>query len=438
MPLFAYRARDLQGNLVEGSVEESDRNAAMRELERKRFVPISIRENAAAAKIPAAGAAAPIAMAPKASPKAAATADKATAAASGPNASLRLSHSLRLIFTEQLANLLSAGMTLDEALAILQRRLKQPTLQQATARMHQLLVDGRSFSQALAEFPKSFPPLYVNLVQAGEASGALPEILRRLVKHLQEVKALRDRVQQALLYPGLLSIFGVLLVILFITVLVPQLTGFFSKTGGTLPLPTRMLIGVNDVIVRYWWVGVGTILGGYALFRTLTKSPAGQEAWDRFRLRIPGYGRVVKYRFYAQFARTLSTLMHNGVTLLRSVDLVANIAENAHLSRLIRRGRNELVEGASLSKAMGQQDLFPELLVDMMAVGEQTGRFAETMTMIADIYERELDKQVKFATELIPPLIIVVIALLVGAVVFAIMSAVFSIASGLKGRAGGG
>ena len=303
-------------------------------------------------------------------------------------------------------------------------------------RLHGALVDGRSFSQALQDFPRSFPPLYVNLVQAGEASGALPDILKRLVSHLMAVKSLRDSVQQALLYPAILSLAGAALIILFITVLVPQLTGFLAKTGGSLPLPTRMLIKLNDLVVGYWWLAAMIGFGAFAFYKVFTRTPQGRESWDAFRLKIPGYGRVIKYRFYAQFARTLGTLLHNGVTLLKAVDLLASISENAHLRKQLIAGRAELVEGASLSKAMSRQSVFPALMLDMMAVGEQTGRFADTMQMIADVYERELDKQVKIATALIPLVIIVVIAMLVGAVVFAIMSAVFSITSGLRGRAG--
>jgi type II secretory pathway component PulF len=344
----------------------------------------------------------------------------------------RLSHTQRLIFTEQLAYLLSAGMTLDEALAVLAKRMNQGNLRAIIEQLHGALVDGRSFSQALQEFPRSFPPLYVNLVQAGEASGALPDILKRLVAHLMAVKAMRDSVQQALLYPSILTVAGIGLITVFITVLVPQLTSFFSKTGGSLPLPTRILIKVNDMFVSYWWVAVLVAIGLFILYKVFTRTPQGRESWDAFRLKVPGYGRVVRYRFYAQFARTLGTLLNNGVTLLKAVDLLANISDNAHLRKLLIAGRAELVEGASLSKAMSRQSLFPALMLDMMAVGEQTGRFADTMQMIADVYERELDKQVRIATALIPPIIIVIIAILVGAVVFAIMSAVFNLTNSLR------
>jgi general secretion pathway protein F len=413
-------------------VESPDRSSALRQIEQRRCVPFRVVPMAELSAVTAGPAAA------RSAPAESSTLVVTDRSAPAPSPAVdRLTHSQRLLFTEQLAYLLSAGMTLDEALSVLGKRLNQGNLRGIIEHLHGALVDGRSFSQALADFPRSFPPLYVNLVQAGEASGALPDILKRLVAHLMAVKSLRDSVQQALLYPAILTVAGAGVIILFITVLVPQLTGFLAKTGGSLPLPTRILIKLNDFVVGYWWLAVMIGIGGFAFYKIFTRTPHGREAWDAFRLKIPGYGRVIQYRFYAQFARTLGTLLHNGVTLLKAVDLLASISENAHLRKQLLVGRAELIEGASLSKAMSRQGVFPALMLDMMSVGEQTGRFADTMQMIADVYERELDRQVKIATALIPLVIIVVIAILVGAVVFAIMSAVFSITSGLRGRAGG-
>ncbi len=427
MPQFQFKARDAQGVLVEGVVESPDRPSALRQIEQRRCVPfrvVPINETIAA------GGTANVS-----APMAGASVEQDRSSGVPAPAADRMSHTQRLLFTEQLAYLLSAGMTLDEALSVLGKRLNEGNLRGIIEHLHGALVDGRSFSQALGDFPRSFSPLYVNLVQAGEASGALPDILKRLVSHLMAVKSLRDSVQQALLYPAILSLAGAALIILFITVLVPKLTDFLSKTGGTLPLPTRMLIKLNDLFVGYWWLAVLLGFGAFAFHKAFTRTPHGREAWDAFRLKIPGYGRVIKYRFYAQFARTLGTLLHNGVTLLKAVDLLASISENAHLRKQLIAGRAELVEGASLSKAMSRQAVFPALMLDMMSVGEQTGRFADTMQMIADVYERELDKQVRIATALIPLVIIVMIAALVGAVVFAIMSAVFSVTASLRGRA---
>ena len=181
-----------------------------------------------------------------------------------------------LIFTEQLGHLLQAGMTLDESLGVLEKRLKHPRVQQMTSALHQSLIDGRSFSQALRDFPRIFPPLYVNMVGAGEASGALPDILSRVVEHLMQEKNLRDRVQQALIYPAFLALAGSALIMIFITFMVPQLTNFMSQTGGTLPLPTRILLGANHLITGYWWLFILVVLAVMVGFRAFVRSDEGR------------------------------------------------------------------------------------------------------------------------------------------------------------------
>src|SRR5437870_31530 len=413
MPQFAYRARDAQGGLVEGGLDCADRAVAIRQIELQHCVPIRIEMLGAEPKVVRSGGALP----------------------ESPTRILSIPPGQRLVFTEQLAHLLQAGMTLDEALSILEKRLKQPRVQQMTHTLHQALVDGRSFSQALSGLPRIFPPLYVNLVAAGEASGALPQILLRLVKHLMQAKDLRDRVQQALIYPAFLALAGAVLVTIFITFMVPQLSGFMAQTGGALPLPTRILLQIHHAITGYWWVGGLMVIGAIIAFRALVRTQEGRIGWDRFRLLIPGYGRVIRHRYYAQFARTLGTLMENGVPLLRSLDLVTEIAGNRFLEVKLGEVRKAVIDGATLSAALQEQKMFPDLFTDMMAVGEQTGHFAETMQAIADVHERELDKSVGVISQLIPPVIIVIIALLVGLVVFSILSAVFEMTHSLQFRA---
>src|SRR5262249_9699886 len=207
MPQFSYRARNPQGELVEGVLDCADRALAIQQIELQRCIPVRIELLGAEPKGPKV-VRPPTGGGPQA-----------------PTQNLKIPHGQLLIFTEQLAHLLQAGMTLDEALSILEKRLKQPRVQQMTHSLHQSLIDGRSFSQALSEMPGIFQPLYVNLVAAGEASGALPQILLRLVKHLMQAKELRDRVQQALIYPAFLALAGAVLVTIFITFMVPQLTG---------------------------------------------------------------------------------------------------------------------------------------------------------------------------------------------------------------------
>src|SRR6266702_651381 len=412
MPQFAYRARNAQGGLVEGVLDCADRAIAIRQIELQQCIPIRIDVVGAEPKI----------------------ASRDVAGPTPARQSLKIPHGQLLVFTEQLAHLLQAGMTLDEGLSILEKRLKQPRVQQMTHALHQALIDGRSFSQALSEFPRIFPPLYTNLVAAGEASGALPQILLRVVKHLMQAKDLRDRVQQALIYPAFLALAGAILITVFITFMVPQLTGFMSQTGGALPLPTRILLHIHHAITRYWWVGALLAIAAVIGFRAFVRTDEGRITWDRFRLLIPGYGRVIRHRYYAQFSRTLGTLIENGIPLLRSLDLVTEIAGNKFLELKLREVRRAVIDGATLSAALQAQKLFPDLLTDMTSVGEQTGHFAETMQAIADVYERELDKTVGWISQLIPPVVIVVIAVLVGLVVFSILSAVFEMTHSLQFR----
>ncbi len=426
MPQFSYRARNAQGGLVEGVLECTDRAVAIRQIEQLHYMPVRI-ELVGSAPPPVAKTARTSAPAPVAIPS-------PRAAPSAPTQRLKIPHGQLLIFTEQLGHLLKAGMTLDEGLSVLEKRLKQPRVQQMTHSLHQALVDGRSFSQALRDFPRIFPPIYVNLVAAGEASGALPDILSRLVEHLMQAKNLRDSVQQALIYPMFLALAGVALITLFITFMVPQLVGFMSQNGGALPLPTRILLGVNQAITNYWWLALAIAVGVVIAFRAFVRSDEGRIAWDRFRLMIPGYGRVIRHRYYAQFSRTLGTLMENGVPLLRAIDLVTEIAGNRYLEVKMAEVRRAVIDGATLSTALTAQQLFPDLFTDMMAVGEQTGHFSQTMQTIADVYERELDRTVKTISALIPPVIIVLIAIVVGFVVYSILSAVFEMTHSLQVR----
>jgi type II secretory pathway component PulF len=431
MPQFSYRARNAQGGLVEGVLECADRAVAIRQIEQLHYMPV---------RIDLVGSTAPPAEKTAKNGASAAPAPRATTAAktkiapSTPTQKLKIPHTQILIFTEQLGHLIKAGMTLDEGLSVLEKRLKQPRVQQMTHALHQALVDGRSFSQALRDFPRIFPPIYVNLVAAGEASGALPDILARLVEHLQQAKNLRDRVQQALIYPAFLAVAGIGLITIFITFMVPKLVGFMADNGGILPLPTRILLGLNHAITAYWWVGVLIAVGISVAFRAFVRTDEGRLSWDRFRLMIPGYGRIVRHRYYAQFSRTLGTLMENGVPLLRAIDLVTEIAGNRYLEVKMAEVRRAVIDGATLSTALSAQDLFPELFTDMMAVGEQTGHFSQTMKTVADVYERELDRTTNTISTLIPPVIIVLISIVVGLIVYSIISAVFTMTQSLQTR----
>ena len=419
MPQFRFVAKNADGKVIDGVVTCNDRAAAIRQVESQRCIPIKIEPLTTAASTDAARTS-------ETSP----AATKALTAGS----TQKLPHNQLHLFTEQLAHLLAAGMTLDEALGILVKRLKHPRLGPLSRSLHQALVDGRSLSQAMRDFPRIFSPLYVNMVSAGEASGALAEILRRLVIHLADIKALRDRVQQALVYPALLVVAGTALIIVFMTVMVPQLTKFFVQTGQKLPPATQALLNINYLLTHYWWVAVIAIAVLIGLFKVFTRTQEGRRAWHMFVWRLPVVSSLIRYRFFAQFARTLGTLIANGVTLLRALELLEEISGNEFVRAKMVDVRRAVVDGATLSVALAEQEIFPELYIDMMSVGEQSGRFGDTMQIIADIYERELDTQVKTVSALIPPVVLLAIASIVGLVVYAILSAVFGLTNNLRAR----
>jgi type II secretory pathway component PulF len=454
MPEFRYSARNAQGQLVDGVVTASDRSAAIAQVEQKRYVPIRVQPAEAGAAKVALAAAAPGSRqksaantAKETSPaktltgRADETAAKRTVAksdarkgAATAGSGMKLSYAQQYLFSEQLAHLLGAGMTLDESLGVLVKRLKHPKLQALSKSLHQSLVDGGSLSQAMRDFPRVFSPLYVNMVSSGEASGSLPLILKRLTIHIGEVKALRDSVQQALLYPAVLALVGVALIMIFMNTMVPQLISFFKDTGTALPTATQMIIALNDTLTKYWWLALSAIAGVFLLFRAFIATPSGRVTWGRFKWTVPVFSRIPRYRLYAQFARTLGTLTSNGVTLLRALELLEDIAGNEYIRLRMEEVRAAVVDGATLSIALAHQKIFPEMFVDMMSVGEQTGKFSDTMNLIADVYERELDKQVKIVSTLIPPIVMVMIAAVIGTVIYGILIAVFKLTSGLQRR----
>lgn len=419
MPQFKFVARSTKGGLVDGVLESPDRASALREVEKTRGFPIRVEPLGAAGAGNAVGDA-------KTGP---APSGASLAAAQAVQV---MSYGQQHLFTEQLALLLGAGMTLDEALSILVRRMKHPRLHGLAKGLHQALVEGRSLSQALRDYPKIFSPLYVNMVAAGEASGTLSDILKRLVHYLAEVKNLRDRVQQALVYPAVLVVVGILMVTVFMTVMVPKLLKFFTDTNQELPGATKLLMSVHSAFSHYWWAGLLGAFGITALSRSWMATEQGARQWDALTWKIPLYSSVIRHRYYAQFARTLGTLIENGVTLLRALELIEDIAGNSFVRDKIKLVQRAVVDGTSLSNALTQQALFPELFVDMLSVGEQSGRLGQTLGNIADVYDRELDKQVKLISTLIPPIVMVGIAGVVGFVVFGILSAVFSMTKGLR------
>lgn len=410
MPLFAYTALDASGQPTTGTLAVPTRAEAYRRLEAQRLTPVNIseqsRENAAA---------------------------KTDSTKHSPPPKLKRAQ--LILFTEELADLMDGGLQLEQALRVMHERQESPVIRDISGRIREQLREGAMFSKALQSASPSFDELYCNLAAAGEVSGSLPQILRRLADNLTQIHELQSRVVSAMVYPAFLVGALSLLMVVFSTVLVPQLTNLLSKSRQQLPYITELLIKFSDFVAAWWWLGaiIGATL--FLLFRAYIATPKGRFWWHRAKLNIPLFGPVLSARFYAQFASSLGNLINNGVPLLNGLKLTAKATANIFLRDLLLKASLILGEGASLSGALRKVGHLPVMLVDMIAMGEQTGRLGHSLEKAASRYDKELNVKIKRLTALITPVILIFMFLIVGLVAYAIVTSIFQAMTGIKTRA---
>lgn len=409
MPQFSYKALDAGGTLTRGEMEARTRGEVFRKLSEQKLKPVQILE---AGAVPASES------------------SRAGKAGLPP----RLNSAKLLHFTEELCDLLDAGLQLEPALRIIENREENSPLKPVAAYLRQQIREGRSFSSALRECRGSFSELYVNMVAAGEAAGALASILRRQAQYTAVIIDLQKRVTMALIYPSIVFSAGILLLCIFMIFLLPQLTNLLSKTGRELPLVTRMLIAVSEFMGSYWWA---FLLGAGAVFlvhRIWVATPPGRRAWDRLVLHLPLIGPVLKQRFFAQFLETLSTLVSNGVVLLNALVLVRNATSNTHIKTIVDALASQVGEGASLSRCMKKTGFFPPVLIDIVGVGEQTGKISLALQRGALRYDKEFSAQIQRLTILIQPVTIFMVAIFVGVISYSMITGILTTVSGLRMR----
>ncbi|MCX7819764.1 MAG: type II secretion system F family protein [Kiritimatiellae bacterium] len=412
MATFRYLARARDGRRLEGCLEAADRHAALAELARMDCVPVRVEEAAAVELAPSAGR---FRLRRRASPP-------------------RMATRQMLQFTRELSDLVGSGMTLGEALHALARRGGGG--EAATAVISDLrdqIVQGRSLSDALAAHPATFPPLYVSMVRAGEAAGTLAASLERLAAHFERAQETREKILMALTYPGIVLLVGSLTVVFIMVFVIPRFASMFAELGSTLPLPTRILIGLSRSLtgVRGLILIAAILLAVIAARRGLA-TEAGREWWHRTQLRLPVIGRVVRAAAFAQFAQTLGSLLANGVPVLSALTIVERTIGNRVIAREIRQARERVTDGSTISRPLAAGKVFPTLLTDMLAVGERTGDMPGALAHIARRYEAELDRTLKLFITILEPALIVAIATLVGFVAISMLAAVFDLTSGLR------
>jgi type II secretory pathway component PulF len=413
MPIFSYSAKTAKGERIEGSVEANDRRQALLQVERLGHMPISIREGAA-----------PLVAAPAAKP--------AFRFTLNPHAKQRLSQRELLTFSMELSDLLASGMTLGHALTTLANRRSGRAGDAIIRKLRDDVIGGASLSAAMSHYPDSFSQLYISMIRVGEATGALGEVMQRLVAHYERLQEVREKVIMALVYPAIVLFLGIVTLVFSMVFVIPKFSMIFQELHGTLPLPTRVLIGLSRFMVRFGWALLAVLALAAVAANRAVKQPKGRLWWHGFQLRVPLIRNIIAASSYASLARTLGTLLSNGVPALQALGIVEQTMVNVVIANEIRKARERVTDGTTISGPLAAGKVFPPLMTDMLAIGEQTGDMSGALGHIARRYETELDRSVKIFTTALEPLLIVLVAVLVGFVAVSILMAVFSLTNGLN------
>lgn len=431
MPNFAYKALSANGSVTTGEIEAIDRPEALRVLDKKGLQPVNLKETAAAAAAPkkATGGAKSKAK-PEDSEKPRTKAEKDADIPDGP---IKLKRAEVVLFTEELSDMLSAGLQLEPALKSMENRQELGNLKAVSTKIRHIVRDGVNFSVALKKVSPSFGPLYCSLAAAGEASGALDEILKRQSHYLKTLAELQNRLILAMIYPAMLILAGVGLCVVMVTVLIPQLIDLIEGTpGGKIPMGVVILTTVSDFLSKWWIVILLVLVAAGIFFKAWKDNDANKPAWDRMKLKLPLVGPVITSRFYVQFLETMANLVNNGLPLLRALELSRDATENRSLRVELEKVISQVGDGRSFSKALIRNGSFPPLLIDMISVGEQTGKIDQSLRRAAERYDKELDKDLQRIMALITPTVLLLMAGLVGAMAYLMITAIFQTISNLS------
>ncbi|MCQ2389093.1 MAG: type II secretion system F family protein [Kiritimatiellae bacterium] len=337
-----------------------------------------------------------------------------------------------LLFTGELADLLDAGMTLGQALSCLANQGEENSAQRRIAKdLAERIANGENFSDAVARHPKTFPPLYGNMLRAGEASGAMTEVLGRLVEHYERNDAMTSKIKGALAYPCIVLGFGVAAVVLMLTWIIPKFQKMFDAMGTKLPGPTLFLVGLSEFLISYGWLVAVGLVAAVALFLKWRKTPQGQLVTDGWLLKIPLVKGIVATGAYSSLAFTLKTLLTNGVNVLNALRILESTCGNAMIGQALATARKRVTDGTSISGPLAASGVFPRMMTDMLAVGEQAGNLTSSLEHIGKRYQKDMDRNISSLTNALGPILIGMIAVPVGFVIYAIVSAVFGVSNGL-------
>jgi len=401
MSVFEYIALDEQGNQRRGFIDAPGMAAARQMLREENVYPVEIR-----ASVP--------------------KKESVLSAIIHINVWERVSAADIAVFTRQLSTLLGAGMPLVPSLSILIRQAKEGPFKKTIAQIREQVNEGKSLTEAMSAFPKIFPPFYLNMVRAGEASGTINLVLERLADFSESQQELMGKIKSAMYYPFVMLFVGTFVIFYFMAFLVPKITSTFEDMHQTLPMITVILIAVSRFLKNFWWLILIVLAAGVIAVRYLKKATdAGRRVWDNLKIKLPVFGKINRKIAIARFCRTLATLLQSGVPLLAGMEIVRNIVNNVHIGDAIEKAARDLEEGKGLSGPLTKSGLFPPLVTEMIAVGEQSGTLERMLNRVAAAYETEAQTDVAKMTSLLGPLMVIFMGLIVLFIVVSILLPIF-------------
>jgi len=401
MPQYKYRAKKGPEDIVEGTIEAQSEPEAIEKISELGYLPVRItldehpsgRQQAAASRKPIG----------------------------------RIRSGEITIFSRQLASLLKAGVPILNGLGIIAEQSENVNLKRVLDDMRDNIKDGSTFSSAIMQYPKAFPPLYIAMIRTGEDSGALPEVLLRIAEYRAKQEEMFSRFRLAMAYPILMAMVGVGTVVFMLTFVMPRLMKLFVNMEQELPLPTRILISISQNLQKWWAIIIIIFLLAIAIIKREAATKAGKISMSLLKLHMPIFGKVMIKADLARFSRTLELLVKSGVTILKAIDIAIPVLDNEIIKNQLRRSYKELEQGGSFGRSLKNSKLFPLFMTNLIIVGEESGKLDEALAEVADSYERDTDEAMKVAASLLEPLMILVMGLIVGFIVVSMLLPVFEI-----------
>ena len=421
MPQFSYKARRRSGQLVEGVLEVADRAAALAQIQRLGLFPLAVDAARAGTVVSLDGKVTKPGL------------DLMSFLPPAMRAKLKEKRKPKMqelaTYTSQLANLLQSGMPLTTALGSMTHLESKGISAEVSRDLKTEVTEGRGLSDAMAKQPQIFSDLYVNMVRAGEQSGSLVQVLRRMAGHLSQFAEVQAKFTSALIYPLLVMVVGAGIIAFFMFFMMPRFMTIFQGFNVDLPLPTKMLMGFSNFLLGYWWLIAAVVMVVVIMFKRYQTSEKGARKLDELRMKIPVIGKVVKLNLFGQFARTLGTLLQNGVPVLTALKITEQVLPNRIVKEAIAKTREAVTDGKTLAQPLAASKVFPQLMVDLVRIGEETGDVPGALNNIADTYEGELEIGLRVMTQLIEPIMIIMIALVVGFLLLSLLLPMFRLIS---------